>query len=94
MTAAPNSPLVKRVAEAIRDRAIGGAGMTEYASERYAEAALAACEFEAMRESLRSVLHWTKNIGQSKFRSKAHFDAFCDAYMDASALLARLDAKP
>lgn len=41
-------------------------------------------------ESLRMLLHRSKNIGQSKFRSKIEYDAFVETWMRGTDALAAL----
>lgn len=84
MSAAPNNPLVQRVSDAIWKQA-----KSQHHSFPYmAQAALAACEFEELRECVRLLLLSSK--GQC-----AHDpEVLIARQRKAEALLARLDGKP
>ncbi|WP_435008037.1 hypothetical protein P12x_005305 [Tundrisphaera lichenicola] len=82
MTAAPSSPLVERVAKAIADAR--GHGMREKEVVA-AQAAIAACEFEAICGILKRL------IGPYCGPDSEPLE---DILRDTDALLARLEAKP
>lgn len=127
MTAAPNSPLVEKVARKIADvqresegkppftdeewgndfwiwyqelKGIANGGSFVHQSwpaklERQAQAALAACEAEAMLDALRRIKeHTDPEPPEENYRADDREGCLDTVFSIASTAIARLDAKP
>lgn len=88
------APLLTQATTAIIESERTKYPMQRFVAERYAQAALAACHAEEMRTLLTEICHCTKNIPESKFPTRHHFEMFTEAYLSARALLAKMDGKP
>lgn len=94
MTAAPNSKLVAASMAEMAKTGIGG-HLSEQELEQLAEAALAACEAEAMREMLRRIKeHTDPEPPEENYRADDREGCLDTVFSIASTAIARLEAKP
>lgn len=93
MSPASSSPPLERATTAVIESERTKYPMQRFVARRFAQAALDACEFEAMQELLRRLVE-LKDHKEKAGKTLWYDREQPKAWEDARALLARLDTRP